>query len=177
MSSNKDDSNGKSRRNAIILGGVMAGSMLAVGASVDVNSENKETFSQSVDDPVEQTARELDSSNYENFHTNLEDIDINQVKAGEAVYLTVGLDSVEDDPEDVRELLQEGNYSSEGADIFSTFAGNLLKSDQVEELGLTYDSGILEDEVTYRFDVDEVRDAKEGDQSLEEYYRDVISSF
>ena len=175
--STDDENIERSRRNAIALSGVMVGGLGLVGWAASYDGDNQENFSESVDDPVEQTAKELNSRNYENFHTDLDNINIDQIQAGEAVYLTVGLDSFEDDPENVRELLQGGTYLSEGADIFSTFAGNLLESDQVEELGLTYDSGILENKVTYRFDADEVREATEGEKSLEEYYRDIVSSF
>lgn len=163
--------------NAKILGSVMAGSIGLTGWAVSYDGNSEESFSESVDEYVDQAFRELGSENYENFQTDRQAMSIEKDPAENGVYLTVGLDTDGDDVEDIGNLLQQEAYQKQGADIFSTFAGSLLESEEVDVLGLEYDLGFGQNETSHRFDADEVREATEGDQGLEEYYRDVILSF
>lgn len=137
-------------------------------------SESCEGVGDDADDSINQTELNFSSEDYEHF--SFDDMVLHQDAANSEVYLGVEIDVAENDPEKIAELLSEENYLSEGSELFETYAQNVANIDEFEKVELGYRSPVLDEEVTYSAEVDEMQDSLSTGQSLQDFYRETVDS-
>lgn len=136
--------------------------------------QSYEEVGDDIDGSVNQTELNLSSEDYEHF--SFDDMVLHQDSANGEVYLGVEVNLSEDDSKEAAELLSEENYLSEGSEIFEIYAQNVANMDEFEKIELGYRSPVLDEEVTYSAEVDEMQDSLSTGQTLQDFYRETINS-
>jgi len=159
-----------------VVGGGLGLGILGGGTGVAAGKlvlKPREEFKERAEEPLEEAIADLTppTQDYIAFNTSVNDLNAEIDGSDRRVYLGVGIESNETDPDDIDEVLADDPYLDEGSEIFDTYASIMAESELADStrIELGYESGVLQSASVSGTDLGTIRDS-----DLDQLYREEL---